>query len=142
VSSSVGRGDLKSPRDNKLGLAEGLVVQELGWDEDVDDDVRLMIEDATDTELVEEAVEPVDVVLLWWRDGDGDLVDGLVDALPDLTENGYIWLMTPKVGRDGYVDAAELAEGAITAGLSMTNSAAISADWTATKLVRPKGPRR
>ncbi len=142
MSSTAGHGDERSPRDGKLGLTEGLVVQELGWDEDVDDDVRIMFEEVTDNELVEEAVEAVDVVLLWWRDGDGDLVDGLVDALTDLTASGYVWLMTPKVGRDGYVDASELAEGAVTAGLSMTNSAAISSDWAANKLVRPKGPRR
>jgi hypothetical protein len=91
---------------------------------------------------VEEAVEPVDLVLLWWRNGDGDLVDGLVDALTDLTSSGYIWLMTPKVGRDGYVDAADLAEAAVTAGLAQTTSASVSADWAATKLVRPKGSRR
>jgi hypothetical protein len=142
VSSTAGQGDVRSPRDSKLGLSEGLVVQELGWDEDVDDEVRIMFEDVTDTELVEEAVEAVDVVLLWWRDGDGDLVDSLVDALTDMTESGYIWLLTPKVGREGYVDAAELAEGAVTAGLSLTNSAAISSDWAANKLVRPRGPRR
>lgn len=142
VSSTAEKGELRPPRDAKLGLTTGLVVQELGWDEDVDDDVRILFEDATDAELVEEAVEAVDVVLLWWRDGDGDLVDGLVDALTDLTETGYIWLMTPKVGRDGYVDAAELAEGAVTAGLSLTNSAAISSDWAANKLVRPRSPRR
>jgi hypothetical protein len=137
VSSTAGHGDVRSPRDTKLGLT-----QELGWDEDVDDDVRVMFEDATDTELVEEVVEAVDVVLLWWRDGDGDLVDGLMEALTDLTESGYIWLMTPKVGREGYVDATELAEGSVTAGLAMTNSASISTDWAANKLVRPKGPRR
>jgi len=142
VSSTAGQENVGSSRDTKLGLTEGLVVQELGWDEDVDDDVRMLFEDSTNTELLEEAVEAVDVVLLWWRAGDGDLVDGLVDALPDLTASGYIWLMTPKVGREGYVDAAELAEGAVTAGLAMTNSAAISSDWAANKLVRPKGPRR
>jgi hypothetical protein len=142
VSSTAGHGDLRSPGDSRLGLSEGLVVQELGWDEDVDEDVRLLFEDSTDTELVEEAVEAVDVVLLWWRDGDGDLVDGLFDALTDLTTTGYIWLMTPKVGRPGFVDATELAEGAVTAGLAMTNTAAISSDWAANKLVRPKGPRR
>jgi Protein of unknown function (DUF3052) len=125
-----------------LGLSEGLVVQELGWDADVDDDVRMMIEDAIDGELVEEAMEAVDVVLLWWRDDDGDLVDSLVDALTDLTDTGYIWLMTPKVGREGYVDAADLAEAAVTAGLALTNSAAVSPNWTATKLVRPRGARR
>ena len=142
MSSTAGQGNVRSPRDTKLGLTEGLVVQELGWDEDVDEDVRMLFEDSTNTELIEEAVEAVDVVLLWWRSGDGDLVDGLVEALPDLTASGYIWLMTPKVGRQGYVDAAELAEGAVTAGLAMTNSVAISSDWAANKLVRPKGPRR
>jgi len=142
VSSTAGQGDVRTPHDSKLGLTPGLVVQEIGWDEDVDEDVRILFEDATDNELIEEAVEAVDVVLLWWRDGDGDLVDGLLGALTDLTRVGYVWLMTPKVGRDGFVDAAELAEGAVTAGLSMTNSAAISADWAANKLVRPKGPRR
>ena len=127
---------------DKLGLSRGLVVQELGWDEDVDDDVRLMVEDAIEGELIEEAMEAVDLVLLWWRDGDGDLVDSLVDALTDLTDAGYIWLMTPKVGRSGYVDAADLAEAAVTAGLALTNSLPVSSDWTATKLVRPRGTRR
>ena len=126
----------------KLGLARGLVVQELGWDEDVDDDVRIMVEDAIDGELIEEAMEAVDLVVLWWRDGDGDLVDSLVDALTDLTDAGYIWLMTPKVGRSGYVDAADLAEASVTAGLALTNSVPVSSDWTATKLVRPRGSRR
>ena len=141
VTSTAGAGGSRSMSD-KLGLSRGLVVQELGWDEDVDDDVRLMIEDAIDGELVEEAMEAVDLVLLWWRDGDGDLVDSLVDALTDLTGAGYIWLMTPKVGRSGYVDAADLAEAAVTAGLALTNSLPVSSDWTATKLVRPRGTRR
>jgi hypothetical protein len=141
VTSTAGTGGSKGLSD-KLGLSSGLVVQELGWDEDVDDDVRIMIEDAIDGELIEEAMEAVDLVLLWWRDDDGDLVDGLVDALTDLTDSGYIWLMTPKVGRSGYVDAADLAEAAVTAGLALTNSVHVSSDWTATKLVRPKGARR
>ena len=141
MTSTAGAGGSKSLSD-KLGLARGLVVEELGWDEAVDDDVRIMVEDAIDGELIEEAVEAVDLVLLWWRDGDGDLVDSLVDALTDLTDAGYIWLMTPKVGRSGYVDAADLAEAAVTAGLALTNSVPVSSDWTATKLVRPRGSRR
>ena len=128
--------------ESRLGLTRGLVVQELGWDEDVDDAVRVLVEDAIDAEMVEDAVEAVDLVLLWWRQGDGDLADGLVDALTDLADHGYIWLLTPKVGRAGYVDAADLAEAAVTSGLSMTTSASVSADWAATKLVRPKGTRR
>lgn len=127
---------------NKMGLSPGMVVQEIGWDDDVDDDVRIMVEDAVDAELVEEALEPVDLVLLWWREGDGDLIDGLVDALTDLTDSGYIWLMTPKIGRDGHVDPADLAEATVTGGLAQTTSVSVSTDWSATKLVRPKGARR
>jgi hypothetical protein len=56
-----------NPVASKLGLTSGQVVQELGWDDDVDNDLRLAVEDAIDGELVEEAVEAVDVVLLWWR---------------------------------------------------------------------------
>ncbi len=141
MSSTVGAEEPRSLAI-KLGLTPGLVVQELGWDEDADEDVRAMVEDAVDGEMVEDALEAVDLVLLWWREDDGDLVDGLVDALTDLTDTGYIWLMTPKVGRDGYVDAADLAEAAVTAGLALTNSAAVSANWSATKLVRPRGSRR
>lgn len=126
----------------KLGLAKGMVVQELGWDDDVDDDLRIAIEDAVDGEMIEEAMEAVDVVLLWWRDDDGDLVDGLVDSLTDLSNNGVVWLMTPKVGRQGHVDPADVSEAAITAGLSQTSNTTVSQDWTATKLVRPKGNRR
>jgi len=51
-------------------------------------------------------------------------------------------LMTPKVGRPGYVDASDLSEAAITAGLAQTVSVAVSSDWAATKLVRPRGARR
>ena len=141
MSSTVGAEEPKSLAQ-KLGLSPGLVVQELGWDNDADDDVRVMIEDAIDGEMVEDAVEAVDLVLLWWRDEDGDLVDGLMETLTDLRDGGTIWLMTPKVGRDGYVDAADLAEAAVTAGLALTNSASVSADWAATRLVRPRGSRR
>jgi hypothetical protein len=137
----VGAGEPRSLAQ-KLGLSPGLVVQELGWDNDADDDVRVTIEDAIDGEMVEEAVEAVDLVLLWWRDEDGDLGDGLMEALTDLTDSGYIWLMTPKVGRSGYIDAADIAEAAVAAGLALTTSATISANWSATKLVRPRGTRR
>ena len=132
----------ESPVASKLGLTSGQIVQELGWDDDVDEQLRVAVEDAIDGELVEEAVEAVDVVLLWWRAEDGDLVDGLVDSLTDLADTGYIWLMTPKVGRPGYVDASDLSEAAITAGLAQTVSATVSTDWSATRLVPPRGTRK
>lgn len=92
-----------------MGFGPGVVVQELGWDEDADDRLQDEIMDLIG-EFVYEALEAVDVVLLWWRAEDGDLADGLVDALTDLADHGRIWLLTPKVGRDGYVEPTELAE--------------------------------
>lgn len=125
-----------------LGLQPGQPVQELGWDADVDEGLRQQIMDVIEGDLIEEAVEAVEAVLLWWRDEDGDLVDGLVDALRDLSATGCIWLLTPKVGRPGYVDPADVAEGAITAGLATANSVKVSKDWHGQKIVRPKAGRR
>jgi hypothetical protein len=126
---------------SRLGFKAGTVVQELGWDEDVDDGLRVHIEDAIDADLVDgDYGNVVDSVLLWWRDDDGDLVDALVDALTDLVGGGVIWLLTPKVGRPGAVDAADVAEAAPIAGLSTTTTASVSKDWTATRLVAPKTP--
>lgn len=125
-----------------LGLSTSMVVQELGWDEDVDQDLRDEIMDIIDDDMVEDAVEAVDVVLLWWRDEDGDVVDGLVDALPDLADHGYIWLLTPKVGRPGFIDPATVQEGVTIAGLSLTKTANVAPDWVATKVVRPRGSRK
>ncbi|MEZ5088060.1 MAG: DUF3052 domain-containing protein [Tessaracoccus sp.] len=125
-----------------LGLEEGMLVQELGWDDDVDEELRESIMDILDAEMVEDAVEAVDVVILWWREDDGDVVDGLVDALPDLSDAGYIWLLTPKVGRPGYISAATVAEGVTIAGLALTSTISVAADWQASKVVRSKGNRR
>jgi hypothetical protein len=125
----------------RLGFKSGMVVQELGWDEDTDDQVRESIEDMIDADMVDgDYGNVVDAVLLWWRDDDGDLVDGLVDALTDLVGGGAIWLLTPKVGRPGTVDAADIAEAAPIAGLSQTTTATVSKDWQATRLVAPKTP--
>ena len=127
---------------DRLGLKPGMVVQELGWDDDTDTALREAIEDAIDDGMVDgEYGNDVDAVVLWWRDGDGDLVDGLVDALTDLVGGGAIWLLTPKVGRPGTVDAADITEAAPLAGLAQTSSAAVSADWSATRLVAPKSQR-
>lgn len=126
---------------DRLGITAGMVVQELGWDNDVDDDLRISVEDTIDGDMVDgDYGNVVDVVLLWWRDDDGDLVDGLVDALTDLVGGGAIWLLTPKVGRPGAVDPADIAEAAPIAGLSQTTTAAASKDWSATRLVAPRTP--
>jgi len=122
-----------------MGLKPGMVVQELGWDTDTDDDLRVSLEDAIDGDMVDgDYGNVVDAVLLWWREDDGDLVDGLVDALTDLVGGGVIWLLTPKIGRPGAVDAADIAEAAPIAGLAQTTAATVSKDWAATRLVAPK----
>ena len=141
MSSTVGGSAPVTGAGDRLGLKAGMVVQELGWDNDTDDDLRVAIEDTIDADMVDgDYGNVVDAVVLWWRDDDGDLVDGLVDALTDLVGGGSIWLLTPKVGRPGTVDAADVAEAAPIAGLAQTTTAAVSKDWQATRLVAPKTP--
>ena len=132
-------GTATATAGERLGLKTGMVVQELGWDEDVDDGLRVEIENCIDADMVDgDYGNVVDSVLLWWRDNDGDLVDTLVDSLSDLVAGGEIWLLTPKVGRPNAVDPADIAEAAPIAGLSTTTSAPVSQDWSATRLVAPK----
>ncbi len=126
----------------RFGFQPGMVVQELGWDNDVDASLRASIEAIIGSELVDDEYgDVVDGVLLWWRDDDGDLVDGLVDALTDLADGGAIWLLTPKIGRPQYVDPSDISESAPTAGLATTTSLSAGGDWSATKLVSPKTAR-
>ena len=142
MSATPGGADTKNA-GARLGLARGDVVQEFGWDEDVDDDLRVQVEDTVDGDLVDgDYGNVVDAVLLWWRDEDGDLVDALVDALTDLADGGSVWLLTPKVGRPGAVEAADITEAAPIAGLAVTTTLPICADWTATRLAAPKNHPR
>jgi hypothetical protein len=122
----------------KLGITHGMVVQELGWDDDVDDDLRVNVEDEIGSELLDDdSDEVVDVVLLWWRDGDGDLVDALMDAIGPLADEGFVWVLTPKTGQPGHVEPSEIAESAPTAGLTQTSSISLG-DWAGSRLVQPK----
>lgn len=130
------------PAVTAMGFEPGQVVQELGWDSDVDESLRDQIMDAIDADMIEDPLEAVDSVVLWWRDEDGDVADGLVDALRDLSQQGHIWLMTPKVGKDGYVDPTDVAEATLAAGLVLANPASVSPLWQAQRIVRPKAGRR
>ncbi|WP_246081926.1 DUF3052 domain-containing protein [Nocardioides litoris] len=139
MSSTAGGGTAQTGIADRLNLRTGMVVQELGWDDDTDDDLRVAIEDAIDADMVDgDYGNVVDAVVLWWRDEDGDLVDGLMGALTDLVGGGVIWLLTPKIGRPNAVDAADVSEAAPIAGLSQTTSVTVSKDWAATRLVAPK----
>ena len=126
----------------RLGFTSGQVVQELGYDDDVDFDLRDAIEEVTGSEMVDEDFEEtVDAVLLWWREGDGDLVDALVDSLASLADGGVVWLLTPKSGRPGHVEPSDIGEAAPTAGLAQTSSISAAPDWSGTRLVSPKAAR-
>jgi hypothetical protein len=126
----------------RLGVEPGMVVQELGWDTDVDEAVRDAVEERCGDELLDEdADEVIDLVLLWWRDGDGDLVDALINAIGPLADSGVIWVLTPKTGRPGHVEPSEIAEAAPTAGLSQTSNVTVSEGWVGSRLVSPKAAK-
>ncbi|HEY1572447.1 MAG TPA: DUF3052 domain-containing protein [Pseudonocardiaceae bacterium] len=126
----------------KLGIEPGQLVGELGWDDDVDDDVRAAVEERCGSELLDEdADDVVDVILLWWRENDGDLVDQLMDATGPLAEDGVIWVLTPKTGRPGHVEPSDIAEAVPTAGLAQTSNISVGTDWTGTRLVSPKSAK-
>jgi hypothetical protein len=143
VKAVVAAGDAgRAGVAERLGIEPGNAVQELGWDEDVDDGVRVAIEEQIGSDLLDEdADEVVDVVLLWWREDDGDLVDALMDAMGPLADNGVIWVLTPKTGRDGHVEPSEIAEAVPTAGLAQTSNVSVGNDWSATRLVSPKSAK-
>ena len=126
----------------RLGFTSGQVVQEIGWDDDVDEELRSEIEAVTGGELYDEDYEDVvDAVLLWYREEDGDLVDVLMDALGALADGGHIWLLTPKSGRPGHIEPSEIGDAAPTAGLAQTSSVSAGRDWAGTRLVSPKAAR-
>jgi len=126
----------------RLGLSAGDVVGEIGYDSDVDTDIREGVEDVIGSDLLDEDADDVlDAVILWWRDYDGDLTDSLVDAITLLADNGVIWLLTPKTGRDGYVEPSDIAEATKTAGLAQTTTVPGSPGWMIARLARAKQGR-
>ena len=126
-----------------MGLAKDDLVLEVGLDTDCDATLREQIMEITGTKFLEgSTTEVVDAVIIWWRDGDGDLVDELMDGLTYLSETGPIWVMTPKVGRAGHVEPSDIQDAAPIAGLSVTSTIALAKDWTATRLVARKAGKR
>ena len=124
----------------RLGIVTGQVVQEFGWDDDVDETLRVSVEASAGSPLEDEdSIEVADVVLLWFRDGDGDLVDVLMDSLTNLGDGGAVWLLTPKLGRPDHVEPGDIEEAAPTAGLHATSSTSACPDWSGTRLASPKG---
>lgn len=131
---------------SSLGFASGSVIQEFGYDDDVDEAVRAQIEEETGQELVDEDYRDiVDGAVAWWRDEDGD-VDDLADLFLDMKANlesdvSLCWVLVPGTRSPGYVTADVIKDAAETAGLMATTSVAVGAAWMGVKLTA-KGPRR
>jgi hypothetical protein len=142
VSATAGQAQDQRDLADRLGIKPGQVVQEIGYDDDVDESLRDSVAALEGAELVDEDYDDVvDGVLLWWRDGDGDLTEALIDALTPLADGGYIVLLTPKTGRDGHVEPSEIGEAAPAAGLSQTSTVSAGRNWSASRLVSPKTRR-
>lgn len=127
-----------------LELTDGMLVQEVGWDEDCDAELSEAVEDVVGSVLLEEDTdEVVDAVLLWWREGDGDLVDRLMDTARALADDGCVWVFTPKTGIDGHVEPAVIAESAQTAGMLQTRTGTLG-NWSGSRLALRKNatPRK
>jgi hypothetical protein len=119
------------------------MVLEIGYDTDCSEEVRSAFIEASGNELVDEDYsDPVDAVIVWFRNDDDDLVELLMDAIAPLTENGVIWLMTPKPNQEGHVEPADIADAAPSAGLQVTKTLSASKTWQGTRLVTRKIGKR
>jgi hypothetical protein len=119
----------------RLAIRPGQVIAEIGRRRDCDESLREEILAAPARVLADEEYESIaDVVLLWWRAGDGNLFDALTDALIACAGQGTIWLLTPDADQDGHVEASDIADGTAIARLSMTASFRAAPGWNATQL--------
>ncbi|GAA1454584.1 DUF3052 domain-containing protein [Nocardiopsis tropica] len=140
MSATAGQAQSERGLADRLGFKPGQVVQEFGFDDDVDEDLRASITELTGEELVDEDFDgDVDAALLWWRsDEEEDLTDALMDTVTTIADGGTILVLTPKAGRELHVSPSDVAEAASTSGLSQTSAVSIGADWSGTRLVVPK----
>ena len=141
MSATAGQADGVRSLADRFGFEPNMVVMEMGYDDDVDEDLRDALTERVGDLVDEDTDEVVDAVLLWYRDGDGDLFELLTDALGPLADNGVVWLLTPKAGRDGHVEPSDITESAPTAGLAQTSTLSAGVDWSAARLVAPKAAR-
>ena len=129
-------------RATRLSFTPGQTVQEIGFDTDCDSDLRDAVVEIIGSDLVDlDFDEVVDAALLWFREDDGDLTDALVDAISPLADQGVVWLLTPKPGREGHIEPEDITEAAQTAGLRQTSTISAGENWQGTRLVAPRAKR-
>ena len=111
-----GETTVTSTAGGAFGFTSGLIIQEFGYDDDVDQALREAAEAQTGTALVDEDYEDVaDSAIVWWRADDGD---------------GLVWVLTPKARTAGAVPPADVEEAARTAGMHATSAAAMGRRWS------------
>ncbi len=121
----------------RFGLEAGKIIQEFGYDDDVDQAFREAIMEATGEVLVDESYGDVtDGVLVWFRDGDDDLADLLLDVQSLLDDGGTVLLLTPKARHDGHVEPRDVEEASSLAGLHATSTVVVGEAWAATHLAQ------
>jgi len=121
---------------DRFGLEHGMIIQEFGYDDDVDESLRTSVEDATGEEIVDEDYGDVtDGAIVWFRDGDDDLADLLMDVQSLLDDGGGVWLLTPKAGTTGHVLPGDVEEASSLAGLHATSTFVVGEGWSCTQLV-------
>jgi hypothetical protein len=129
-------------RASRLSFTAGQIVQEVGYDTDCDTDLREAVVEIIGSDLVGlDFDEVVDASLLWFREDDGDLTDALVDAISPLADQGVVWLLTPKPGREGHIEPEDITDAAQTAGLRQTSTISAGENWQGTRLVAPRAKR-
>lgn len=117
----------------RLGFRAGQLVMEIGYHDDVEQMLRQGVEQVTGQPIVDEEYTGwVDVVLLWHRQGDGDLADILADAVPPLADDGYVLILTPRPGRVGHVARCAIAEA--LAATTLVKDPTMVNGWTVLRL--------
>ena len=141
---------------DRLGFVPQQVVQEYGYDSDVDDAFRFAVEDLIGSELEDEDFTgAADAAVLWWRADDGDLADGLVDVIGTLSVGGFVIVLTPRAGLPGSVEAQRRAWHRSSGGpggrehfadlrlaVRAVGRVPVGAGWTATRVLARRGPSR
>ena len=140
MSATAGQAQSERGLADRLGFKPGQVVQEFGFDDDVDEGLRASIAELTGEALVDEDYDgDVDAALLWWRsDEEDDLTDALMDTVTTIADGGTILVLTPKAGRELHVSPNDVAEAANTSGLSQPSAVSIGEEGSGTRLVVPK----
>lgn len=118
----------------------GQLIQEFGFDNDVDMELRSTIEEITGEQLEDEGYRgSADGAIAWWRSDDGDtddLADLLVDCRAGFADDAsHIWLIVPDPSQPLAVPMEDVDDAARTAGLMVTTTRYLPTGWTAFQIV-------